>query len=160
MCCRLAITFSAFTRHTFTYHFFFPIDPIKSKGVLSYLTLIKHEGGHLKCFTYVYMMKSHFQVSNLVTNYTNFVEPGHIAINLRKIQDFLLFRSLQSLLYILRYQHIQFRSLQSFRISCFFILLFYFYFYFLFTKGKFYFFKLRVQENTQFVTKHFLRVPI
>ena len=94
MCCRLAITFSAFTRHTFTYHFFFPIDPIKSKGVLSYLTLIKHEGGHLKCFTYVYMMKSHFQVSNLVTNYANFVEPGHIAINLRNIQDFLLFRSL------------------------------------------------------------------
>ena len=40
---------------------FFSLDPIKNKGVLSYLTLIKHEGGHVKSFTYFYMIKSHFQ---------------------------------------------------------------------------------------------------
>ena len=89
MCCSYFLCFYEIHIHL---PFFFSIDPIKSKGVL--LTLIKQEGGHVKCFTYVYMMKGHFQVSNLVTNYANFVEPGHIAINLRNIQDFLLFRSL------------------------------------------------------------------
>ena len=41
--------------------FFFSLDRIKNKGVLSYLTLIKHEGGHVKSFTYVYMIKATFK---------------------------------------------------------------------------------------------------